>query len=212
MKLQIAIDMGNAETALSMVKEIHDVIDIVEIGTPMIVREGMLAVRLIKASYPNVVVLADAKIVDGGAIESEDAFEAGADLVTVLAVANDETIQAVVNTARKHGKQVVADMICVNDVEKRAIELDDIGLDYFCVHTSVDVRNTAKTPKTPFDELTKIMKVLKNAKAAVAGGVNMKTIPLVKKIGPEIVVIGSALARAANLRAAVVDMEEAIKN
>jgi 3-hexulose-6-phosphate synthase len=212
MKLQIAIDMGNAETALSMVKEIHDVIDIVEIGTPMIVREGMLAVRLIKASYPNVVVLADAKIVDGGAIESEDAFEAGADLVTVLAVANDETIQAVVNTARKHGKQVVADMICVNDVEKRAIELDDIGLDYFCVHTSVDVRNTAKTPKTPFDELTKIMKVLKNTKAAVAGGVNMKTIPLVKKIGPEIVVIGSALTRAANLRAAVVEMEEAIKN
>jgi 3-hexulose-6-phosphate synthase len=212
MKLQIAIDMGNAESALRMVGEIHDVIDIVEIGTPMIVREGMLAVRLIKAHYPDVVVLADAKIVDGGAIESADAFEAGADLVTVLTVANNETIEAVVASAQKHGKQVVADMICVSDVEKRAIELDNIGIDYFCVHTSVDVRNTAKTPKTPFDELTKIMKVLKNAKAAVAGGVNMNTIPLVKRIGPEIVVAGGALTQAPNLRAAVIEMKEAIKN
>jgi 3-hexulose-6-phosphate synthase len=211
MKLQIAMDMGNAETALRMVKEIHDVIDIVEIGTPMIVREGMLAVRLIKASYPNVVVLADTKIIDGGAIESEDAFNAGADLVTVLAVANDATIQAVVNTARKQGKQAVADMICVSDVEKRAIELDNIGLDYFCVHTSVDVRN-ANIGKTPFDELTRIMKVLKNTKAALAGGINMETIPLIKKIGPEIVVIGGALTTAANLRAAVIQIEKAINN
>ena len=209
MKLQIAIDMVDAETALRMVKEIHDVIDIVEIGTPMIVREGMLAVRLIKASYPNVVVLADAKIMDGGYIESEDIFEAGADMVTVLAVADIATIQAVVNTARKHGKQTMADMICVSNVEKRASELDNIGLDYICIHTAIDVQNTGKTP---FDELAKIMKVLKNTKAAVAGGISIKTIPLIKKIGPEIVVAGSALTKAANLRAAVVEIEEAIKN
>jgi 3-hexulose-6-phosphate synthase len=74
MKLQIAIDMVNAETALKMVKEIQDVIDIVEVGTPMIVREGMFPVRLIKEKFPKVTVLADAKIVDGGDIESEDAF------------------------------------------------------------------------------------------------------------------------------------------
>ncbi len=209
MKLQIAIDMVDAETALRMVKEIHDVIDIVEIGTPMIVREGMLAVRLIKANYPNVVVLADAKIMDGGYIESEDIFEAGADMVTVLAVADIATIQAVVNTARKHGKQAMADMICVSNVEKRARELDNIGLDYICIHTATDVQNTGKTP---FDELAKIMKVLKNTKAAVAGGISIKTIPLIKKIGPEIVVAGGALTKAANLRAAVVEIEEAIKN
>ena len=209
MKLQIAIDMVDAEIALKMVDQIHDIVDIIEIGTPMIVREGMFPVRLIKEKYPNIIVLADAKIVDGGDIESGDAFEAGADIVTVLAVAEDATILAVVNTARKYGKKVMADMICVNDVGKRAVELDNMGVDYVCIHTALDVQNTGKTP---FDELAKVMMVLKNAKVAVAGGINMGTIPLTKKYGPEIVVAGGALTKAANLRAAVIEMEEAIKS
>ncbi len=209
MKLQIAIDMVNSETALKMVKEIQDVIDIVEVGTPMIMREGMFPVRLIKEKYPKVTVLADAKIVDGGDIESEDAFEAGADIVTVLAVAEDATIQAVVNTAKKHGKKVMADMICVSDVKTRAVELDIMGVDYICLHTAIDVQNTGKTP---YDELAQVMTVLKNAKAAVAGGVNLESIPLTKKYGAEIVVAGGALTKAADLRAAVIEMENAIKN
>lgn len=209
MKLQIAIDMVNAETALKMVKEIQDIIDIVEVGTPMIMREGMFPVRLIKEKFPKVTVLADAKIVDGGDIESEDAFDAGADIVTVLAVAEDATIQAVVNTAKRLGKKVMADMICVTDVKTRAVELDIMGVDYICLHTALDVQNTGKTP---FDELEQVMTVLKNAKAAVAGGINMSTIPLTKKHGAEIVVAGGALTKAPDLRAAVLEMENAIKN
>lgn len=209
MKLQIAIDMVNAETALKMVKEIHDIIDIVEVGTPMIMREGMFPVRLIKEKYPNVIVLADAKIVDGGDIESADAFEAGADIVTVLGVADDATVQAVVNTAKKFGKKVMADMICIEDVKKRAIELDNMGVDYICLHTAIDVQCTGKTP---FDELAQVMTVIKHAKSAVAGGINMSTIPLAKKYGTDIVVAGGALTKAADLRVAVTEMENAIKS
>lgn len=208
MKLQIAFDMVSAETVLELVGEIHDVIDIVEVGTPMIVREGMLPVRLVKTSYPNVTVLADVKIVDGGDVESADAFEAGADLVTVLAVADDATIQSVINTAKKYGKQVMADLICINDVEKRAKELDQMGVNYVCVHTAHDVQVSGKTP---FDELKRVMAVLKNAKAAVAGGINKKTILLAKQIGPEIVVAGAALTNSGNLRAAVIEMNNAIE-
>jgi 3-hexulose-6-phosphate synthase len=209
MKLQIAIDMVNTETALKMVKEIQDVIDIVEVGTPMIMREGMFPVRLIKEKFPKVTVLADTKIVDGGDIESEDAFDAGADIVTVLGVADDATIKAVVKTAKKYDGKVMADMICIEDVKKRAKELDNLGVDYICLHTAIDVQSTGKTP---FDELAQVMTVLKNAKAAVAGGISMATIPLAKKYATEIVVAGGALTKAEDLRAAVIEMENAIKN
>lgn len=207
MKLQIALDMVSAETGLKLVSEIHDVIDIVEVGTPMIVREGMFPVRLFKTRYPNMTVLADVKIVDGGDMESADAFEAGADLVTVLAVADNATIQSVVHTAKKLGKQVMADLICIDDVEKRAKELDEMGVNYVCVHTAHDVQDSGKTP---FDELKRVVAVLKNAKAAVAGGINQQTIPLAKQSGPEIIVAGAALANAKNLRAAVLEMKGAL--
>ena len=175
----------------------------------MILREGMLPVRLIKQKFPDVTVLADCKIVDGGDIESQDAFEAGADIVTVLAVSNDTTIQAVINKAKQYGKKVMADMICMEDVKGRSVDLDRMGVDYICIHTAVDVQSAEKTP---FNELAEVMPLLKNAKAAVAGGINMDTIPLAREYGPEIVVVGSALTRSADLRSSVIEMKEAIRN
>ncbi len=209
MKLQIALDLVRSEAALEMVSQIHDVIDVLEVGTPMILREGMLPVRLIKQKFPDVTVLADCKIVEGGDIESQDAFEAGADIVTVLAVSNDKTIQAVINKAKQYGKKVMVDMICMDDVKARSVDLDRMGVNYICIHTAVDVQSAEKTP---FKELAEIMPLLKNAKAAVAGGINMDTIPLAREYGPEIVVVGSALTRSADLRSAVIEMKEAIRN
>ena len=55
------------------------------------------------------------------------------------------------------------------------------------------------------------MTVLKTAKAAVAGGINMKTIYATIKIGPEIVVVGGALTKAPYLRAAVIEMQKVIQ-
>jgi 3-hexulose-6-phosphate synthase len=199
----------DAETALQMVAEVHDVVDIIEVGTPMILREGMHPVRIIKEKYPALTVLADTKIIDAGNIESADAFKAGADIVTVLAFAQDATIRAVVKTARDFGKQVMGDMVCVQDVTSRAVELDDMDVDYICLHTAIDVQNTGKTP---FDELARVKMVVKKAGTAAAGGINLNTIPLAKKYQTDIVVVGTALTEASDLRAAAQEMIWTIKN
>jgi 3-hexulose-6-phosphate synthase len=200
MKLQIAIDTVRSDKALIMVDKIYDIIDIVEIGTPMIVREGMKPVEEIKAKYPAVTLLADTKIVDGGEIESTDAFTSGADIVTVLAFADDSTIKAVVEAAKKFHGKVMADMICIQDIETRALQLDALGVDFVCIHTAVDVQTTGKTP---FKELSQLTKVIDPKKAAVAGGVKLSTIKQAKEFNPGIVVIGSALTNASDLRKAV---------
>ena len=59
MTLQIALDLVTREKALSMVRDIHDVIDIVEIGTPMIIKEGVVPVKEMKENFPRVTVLAE---------------------------------------------------------------------------------------------------------------------------------------------------------
>lgn len=41
-KLQIAVDLMTEEQAALLADEIHDVIDIFEVGTPMIVRDGCI--------------------------------------------------------------------------------------------------------------------------------------------------------------------------
>lgn len=52
-------------------------------------------------------ILADTKIVDGGKLECEDACKAGADIVTVLAVADNATVRGVVDTAHRYGRRAM---------------------------------------------------------------------------------------------------------
>ena len=98
MNLQIAVDVADTDRVLEIAGQIHDIIDIYEVGTPVIMKEGMVPVRALKEKYPELTVLADSKIVDGGALECEDICKNGADIVTVLALSDNATITEVVNT------------------------------------------------------------------------------------------------------------------
>ena len=84
MNLQIAVDVADTKRILEIASQIHDVIDIYEVGTPVIMKEGMVPVRELKNAYPNLCVLADTKIMDGGALECKDVCEAGRILLQFL--------------------------------------------------------------------------------------------------------------------------------
>jgi 3-keto-L-gulonate-6-phosphate decarboxylase len=60
-------------------------------------------VRRLKAAFPESLLLADLKIMDAGEHEAGLGFGAGADIVTVLSAAHDETIRGCVRAARRSG-------------------------------------------------------------------------------------------------------------
>lgn len=57
-----------------------------------------------KAAHPNKLVFADLKTADTGALEAEMAFNAGADLVTVMGAVDDATIIGAIEAAKKRVK------------------------------------------------------------------------------------------------------------
>ena len=118
-KLQVALDLLSTEDAKEMLKKVGDYVDIIELGTPLMVSEGADVIREIKPLYPEKTVFADIKIMDGGSIMADIAFQAGADMVSVLAQANDATIQDVIKTAKKYHGKVLVDMCAVKDIEAR---------------------------------------------------------------------------------------------
>ena len=111
MRLQVAFDLLSLEEVLALLEEVHDLVDIVEIGTPLILKEGIQAVSKVKECYPDQVVLADLKIMDAGALEAEIGFDAGADMITVLGLASRTTKSAAKSTAEQHGGKIVVDLI-----------------------------------------------------------------------------------------------------
>lgn len=205
MKLQLALDLVDCQAAKAILSKVHDLIDIVEIGTPFLLKEGVRAITEIKNAYPSLEVLADVKIMDGGDYEARLAYAAGADIVTVLGAAASVTIQNVVKTARACQKSVLVDMIAVEPLEERAMQIDQFGVDYICVHTGTDVQAQGKGP---LDELQRVSAIIRNARIAVAGGINRETLPQILPYQPEIVIVGGAITAKADKRQAVLAIKE----
>ncbi|AZO94143.1 3-hexulose-6-phosphate synthase [Halocella sp. SP3-1] len=189
MKLQIALDTVSMQQAVNIIKKVHKYIDIVEVGTPMIIDFGMEAVKIIKKTFPDILVLADTKIMDAGEYEAKMVFEAKADIVTVMGITHVETILGVVKAASEVNKMVLADMMCVKNLEERAKRLVEIGVDYICVHTAVDVQAT----ENPYDELARIQKTVGSKRCAIAGGITIDSINKVVDYKPEIVIVGGGI-------------------
>ncbi len=161
----------------------------------MIKSEGMDAVRQLKAAFPDHVILADMKTVDTGAIEIEMAAKAGADIVILLGSADDSTIQDAVRAARKYGVKLMADLISAGDMEQRAVELADMGLDYINVHVGIDQQMMGEDP-------VRILKKLKlKVPVAVAGGLDAQSAAQAVLSGAKIVIVGGNIVRSSDVTA-----------
>ncbi|MGK9250633.1 3-hexulose-6-phosphate synthase [Paenibacillus humicus] len=207
MELQLALDLVDIPEAIKVVAEVADSIDIVEIGTPIVINEGLHAVKAMKEAFPQLRVLADLKVMDAGGYEVMKASEAGADIVTILGVSDDATIRGAVEEGRKQGRQIMVDMINVTNLEERAREVDAMGVDYICVHAGYDHQAEGKNS---FEQLRTIKSVVKNARTAVAGGIKLATLPEVVAAGPDLVIVGGGITGQDDKKAAAAQMRELI--
>lgn len=207
MKLQIALDDIPMERALALLERVRDWVDIIEIGTPFLYRYGLEAVRAAKERFPEKEVLADMKITDAGAYETEEALDAGADYVTVLAVTDDLTIRACVEAANARGREIVADMICVTDMEARVAQLEALGVHGLAVHTGIDQQAAGCTP---LDDLKRMSACARRAKISVAGGIKPSTIPDYAAHNPAVLIVGGGICHADDPAAAAREIYEAI--
>lgn len=208
MQLQVALDfVRGTEGAREIVERVLPFIDIIEVGTPLIMECGLNAVRELKTAYPKKQVLADLKIADAGFQEAAAAFRCGADIVTVLAVTDDSTIENTIKAAKEYHGAVMVDMLAVRDLPQRLTEIDNMGADYICFHTSKDLQRINEDASRAFETLRQYVK---RAKLAIAGGIGEETIAQYAAIKPDIVIVGEGIVTsprprqtAENIRAAM---------
>lgn len=195
MKLQLALDEMDLVKALSFTEKVADYVDIIEIGTPFVIDEGMRAVREFVRFFPEKDILADLKIMDAGHYEIAMAFEAGAAYATVLGVTDDLTVEGCVKAAQEYKRKVVVDMICVDNLPERIQTMEQIGADILAVHTGADQQAAGREPIQDLEVMTKYTKT---AKVAVAGGISSGTIKKYVDLDPEIIIVGSGIGHASD--------------
>ena len=207
MKLQVAFDLQSSDEILNFLEKNGDLIDIIEIGTPLIIKEGLKSVLKIKKKFPKQTVLADLKIMDAGLLEAQIGFDAGADIVTVLGLASTKTLNGVKQAAVKNEKEVMVDMINHPCPENKWNELKNMEMGLCCLHTAND---DTKDGETPLNDLERFYNLHGGKNIAVAGGINPDMIRKINSFHPEIVIVGGYIANSRNQRDALEEIRQAM--
>ncbi len=201
--LQVALDVTEAWRALNIAASLADLRGVVlEAGTPLIKAAGLGVARLLKALPGGRPVLADTKTVDTGALEVRLAGENGADAMTVLALAPQETIREAVRESRSLGIAVVGDLIGVEDPVRGAERLARLGVDVALLHVGIDVQRSLGLTAAQVPGLVEKVAKAFGGVVAVAGGIKPAEAGVLARAGASIVVIGGGILRAPDPRAA----------
>ncbi len=204
--LQVAIDVLPLDELESTIVPLLEHVDVLEAGTPFIKMYGLGVVQRLRALGPGHLIVADMKAMDAGALEANMAFDAGADVMTVLACAGDATIEGAVRVANDRGKRVVCDLIGVPDKVARARQLAGLGVHMVGVHTGTDDQARGADPLADLAAITGAV----DLPVVVAGGINATTLPAILTYGPAIVISGSGILGQADPVAAAKALHEAI--
>jgi 3-keto-L-gulonate-6-phosphate decarboxylase len=133
---------------------------------------------------------------DVGRIEVCMAADAGADIVSVSALAPDEVITEALGAAEEKKVLLEADLLGVKDQLNRTFELKKLGVNIICVHTAIDQEKSG----VKFEDKLNMVKSIAQERDLVisaAGGLNIGNVGQMVEAGTNIIVVGRAITSSA---------------
>ena len=156
---QISVDVATVEQGLAVATAaLAGGVNIVEMGTPLLKNEGVSnVVPAFRRRFPEALLLADMKTMDGGAFEARAVYAGGGNIVDFLALAGVDTAKAICavrDEFRRAGGElprlVFSDvMVPHQGPAAQAVEVArrmlDAGVDGVGIHLQADARRADAT-------------------------------------------------------------------
>ena len=151
---QISVDVAKLEQGLGVASAaLAAGVNIVEMGTPLLKNDGVSnVVPAFRRKFPEALLLADMKTMDGGGFEARAVYAGGANIIDFLALAGVDTAKAIcgVRDEFRRGdaeipRLVFADILVPHQgpaaqAVEVAIRMLDAGVDAVGVHLQSDAR------------------------------------------------------------------------
>jgi 3-hexulose-6-phosphate synthase/6-phospho-3-hexuloisomerase len=193
--VQISLDLTNIEDALKTATvAVEAGVDWIEVGTPLVLAEGLHAVRALRKEFPDHPIIVDLKTMDGGYLEAEMMGGAGADAVVVMARAHPATIEAVIEAGERFGMLVMGDDLAEENRVDACVRLEKYGVGMVIHHIGYDHRN--KHPELALSPLTELEDIVRATTIPVqaVGGLSIDQAVSCPEVGASVVVFGAPLA------------------
>ncbi|MBL8240501.1 MAG: orotidine 5'-phosphate decarboxylase [Bryobacterales bacterium] len=161
---QISVDVGTLELGLAVANAgVLGGVDIIEMGTPLLKTQGVAnVVPAFRKRFPDALLLADMKTMDGGGGEARSVFAGGGNILDFLAMAGVDTAKAICavrDEFRREGGElprlVFADIMVPQQGPAKvagevALRMVEAGVDAVGIHLQSDARRV--NPKLIADD------------------------------------------------------------
>jgi len=210
--LQIALDQPSYSHHEKLLKQIpsSDRI-IIEVGTPLLKKEGIGVVKRMREIIPESFIVADLKTLDVGKLEVDFAFDATSDAAVVSGLASPDSINKFIMEAQRVGIYAFLDMMEVSNVIAKLNKIKEIP-DVIILHKGIDTEATKEDPKQRWSAIPEIKEYYKGKKLvsgkdrvliAVAGGLTDQTGQYALQMGADILIVGRYITSARDPKRAV---------
>lgn len=193
-RVHVSLDVRTLGDALLLAQiAVSAGIDWLEAGTPLIVSEGLRAVRALSERFPAVPIAAGVPIFDDGYNAVELLAGAGASWCVVLGTAHPATVKACVSAARRFNIGVMGDLLAAPDKAATARTLKDLGVDIVVLRTSRD-EIQERRGASPWDDLAEALSV--DLPVMAVGGLWLEDLPRLAAAGVQAVSLAAPLTPA----------------
>lgn len=194
--LQVALDHSNLPSALADVKNVGDVVDILEVGTILCLQAGEEAIRCVRALYPGKRIIADTKCADAGGTVAKNCADAGADWMTVICCATIPTMKAAAKEVEEVQVELYGDW-----TYEQAQKWLDAGISQAIYHQSRDALFAGETWGEK--DLSKVKKLIDMGfRVSVTGGLDVDTLKLFAGVNVYTFITGRGITAANDPKAA----------
>ena len=168
--LILALDVTNKDEAIEICEKVSPYINTIKVGYPLTLAEGLGIIKIIKDEI-NANIICDYKVADIDATNSKICdltFSAGADAIICHGFVGSDSVQACLDSANKHEKELFlltemshpgAKMFLQKDAEEIAKMGVDIGITNYVA------------PATRLDRLSKIRDIVGDDTCIISPGV-----------------------------------------
>lgn len=202
--LQIALDHSDLPSALKDISNVGEIVDIIEVGTVLLLQVGDEAIKCIRAMYPEKKVVADTKCADAGGTVAGNVKKAGANWMTCICSATIPTMKAAAKEVDEIQVELYGDW-----TYEHAQQWLDAGISQAIYHQSRDALLAGETWGEK--DLTKVQKLIDMGfKVSVTGGLDVDTLKLFKGMAIYTFITGRGITAASDPKAAAISFKDEI--
>jgi 3-hexulose-6-phosphate synthase/6-phospho-3-hexuloisomerase len=193
MKLHFTYNLPDLTQALTIAEQTAEFADILGIGSLLLFKEGVKAIKTFKATFPNKAIFAEAKITE----KADDAIammaQAGASYVSVLAGTFHSSIKKAVSAAQGFDVQVALDLLDAQSLGQTALDAKTLGVHQLILHRPPRPEQIAELEAEWHN-------VRENTKLPIfiTGKIDETNIQQVLTLKPQGIMIGAAITKASN--------------